>query len=62
MRYPLQYKATESAILSAIAAVEDALCAARGGRSEHVQALDRSRDALEEALRRLREARPNEIW
>ncbi|MDX1394205.1 MAG: hypothetical protein R3195_07435 [Gemmatimonadota bacterium] len=61
-RYPVQYKETEKVILSALEAVEDAISAARVGRAEHVQALDRSRETLEAALEHLRDARPNEVW
>lgn len=62
MRYEEQFKVAENAILAAIEAVTDAIASARGGRREHVQALDRSRTALEEAVHRLRDARPREVW
>lgn len=61
-RYPLQYKETETVLLSALQSIEESIAAARVGRSEHVQALDRSREMLERALKELRDARPNEIW
>ena len=61
-RYPMQYKETERMILSALEAVEEAISAARGGRAEHVMALDRSRETLHVALEHLRDARPNEAW
>jgi hypothetical protein len=61
-RYPLQYKETETVLIAAMQSIEDAIASARVGRSEHVQALDRSREMLESALEQLRDARPNEIW
>ncbi len=62
MRYEQRFKEAENAITDAIEAVTDAIAVARGGRREHVQALDRCRAALEEAIRRLRDARPREVW
>lgn len=62
MRYEERFKEAENAILEAMDAVTTAMSIARGGRREHVQSLDRCRSALEEAVRRLREARPREIW
>lgn len=61
-RYPEQYKETEAVFLDALQALEEAIASAMVGRTEHVQTLDRSREALEQALFQLREARPNEIW
>jgi len=60
--YPQRFKSTEEAFQTALRELNEAIAAARGGRVEHVQLLDRSRISLEEALRRLRLARPAEIW
>jgi len=62
VRYEERFKEAENAILEAIDCVTKAMAIARGGRREHVQSLDRCRTALEEAVRRLRDARPREIW
>jgi len=60
--YPQRFKATEEAFQTALAELNEAIASARGGRVEHVQLLDRSRVSLEEAIRRLRLARPSEVW
>lgn len=62
VRYEERFKEAENAILEALDSVTKAMAIARGGRREHVQSLDRCRASLEDAVRRLREARPREIW
>jgi hypothetical protein len=60
--YGARFKEAEEAILAAQSCVGGALDTARGGRREHVQMLDAVRETLDDALAKLRKARPNDIW